>query len=66
MLHLSIPSPKRHATPRQRGLSFEELRKIFEQLDKDGSGAIDFREFLHLGREMETFLGAGWKMAAVE
>ncbi len=31
------------------GLSFEELRKIFETLDKDGSGAIDFLEFLTLG-----------------
>lgn len=30
------------------GLSFEELRKIFETLDKDGSGAIDFLEFLLL------------------
>lgn len=32
----------------QKSLSFEELRKIFEQLDVDGSGAIDFREFLHM------------------
>eukprot|EP00438_Fugacium_kawagutii_P021258 Skav214657 [mRNA] locus=scaffold1706:19974:22045:+ [translate_table: standard] len=32
----------------QVGLSFEELRKIFETLDKDGSGAIDFLEFLSL------------------
>ena len=26
----------------------EELRKIFETLDKDNSGAIDFLEFLHM------------------
>ena len=31
-----------------QSLGMEELRKIFETLDKDNSGAIDFLEFLQL------------------